>query len=98
LTVEQDRADLARRAADAEARRSFSYGLFDLGETELLGCVDIDPGGSPWTEPTVSWWVVDWLVDSPVERVLEAHLPVWVAEHWPSAAQPAWDRNCVGDV
>lgn len=98
LTVEQDRADLARRAADAEARRSFSYGLFDLGETELLGCVDIDPGGSPGFNPTVSWWVVDWLVDSPVERALEAHLPAWVAEYWPSAAPSIRDRNCVSDV
>ena len=43
LTVEQDREQLARREADAEQHRSFTYALFELGETELLGCVDIDP-------------------------------------------------------
>ena len=77
LTVDQDREQLVRREADTEQHRSFTYALFDLGETELLGCVHIDPG------PAVSWWVVDWLVDSPIERALDELIPVWISADWP---------------
>jgi hypothetical protein len=77
LTVQQDREQLARREADTDQHRAFTYALFDLGETELLGCVHIDPG------PAVSWWVVDWLVDSPIERALDEVIPAWIAADWP---------------
>jgi hypothetical protein len=78
LTVEQDRADLSCREVDADSHRAFTYGLFDLGETELVGCVHIDPG------PAVSWWVIDWLVDSPIERALKTLIPAWIAADWPT--------------
>jgi hypothetical protein len=77
LTVAQDREQLARCQAEADQHRSFTYAVFDLGETELLGCVHIDPG------PVVSWWVVDWLVDSPIERALDEIIPAWIAADWP---------------
>jgi RimJ/RimL family protein N-acetyltransferase len=83
LTVEQDREQLARREADAEQRRSYTYALFDLGETELLGCVDIDPGRGGKATAAVSWWVVDWLVDSPIEWALDETVPAWIAAEWP---------------
>jgi hypothetical protein len=77
LTIDQDCEQLARWEADAERRHSFTYALFDLGETELLGCVHIDPG------PVLSWWVVDWLVDSPVEQAFDELIPEWIAANWP---------------
>ena len=86
LTVEQDREQLARREMDADQHRSFTYALFDLGETELLGCVDIDPGPDEWPGAAVSWWVVDWLVHSPVEWALAEFVPAWLAADWPVAA------------
>lgn len=86
LTVEQDRDHLARREADTEQHRSFTYALFDLGETELLGCVDIDPAPDGHGAAAVSWWVVDWLVESPVEQALDRLIPAWIAADWPVAA------------
>ena len=67
--------DLAHREADATQHRSFTYALFDLGETELLGCVDIDPAPDGGGRRRGRWWVVDWLVDSPVERALDESCP-----------------------
>ncbi len=87
LTVEQDREHLAQREADTDQHRSFTYALFDLGETELLGCVDIDPAPDG-DAAAVSWWVVDWLVESPVERALDRLIPAWIAADWPIAARP----------
>jgi hypothetical protein len=77
LTIDQDREQLARWEADAERRHSFTYALFDLGETELLGCVHIEPGAA------LSWWVVDWLVGSPVEQAFDELIPEWIVTTWP---------------
>lgn len=43
MTHEMDREDLARHEAEIEAHESFNYALFDVDETELLGCVYVDP-------------------------------------------------------
>lgn len=84
MTYEQDRADLAHHEAEIAAHDSFNYALFDADETELLGCVYLDPpqkvGGA---DAEISWWVVDRLVGSDVQRELDALVPRWVAEDWP---------------
>ena len=62
MTYEQDRDDLARHETEIAAQETFNYAVLDAGETELLGCVYIDPpdeGCPPGTDALVSWWVVD---------------------------------------
>jgi len=83
MTVQQDRDDLAHHEAEIEQHESFNYALFDPGETELLGCVYIDPPAKVGADAEVSWWVVDPLVGGPVERALDALVPQWVAADWP---------------
>ena len=102
LTVEQDREQLACCEANAAQHRSFVYALFDLGETELLGCVHIDPDPVDGVTAAVSWWVVDWLVGSPIERALDELVPAWLAADWPFADSPDGTvragGNCASDV
>jgi RimJ/RimL family protein N-acetyltransferase len=86
MTAEQDREDLARHEAEIEAHESFNYALFDTGETELLGCVYIDPPEKPGADAEISWWVVDGLVGGEVERALDDLVPRWVAADWPLSA------------
>jgi hypothetical protein len=83
MTVEQDREDLALHEAEIEAHESFNYALFDADETALLGCVYIDPPEKVGADAEISWWVVDRLVGSDVERALDALLPRWIGEAWP---------------
>ena len=83
MTLEQDRDDLARHEAEIERHESFNYALFDPGETELLGCVYIDPPEKAGADAEISWWVVDSLIGGPVERALDALVPQWVAADWP---------------
>lgn len=83
MTAEQDRADLARHQAEIERHESFNYALFDTGETELLGCVYIDPPEKAGADADVSWWVVDLLVGGPVEAALDELVPRWLHEDWP---------------
>lgn len=83
MTAEQDRADLARHEAEIEAHESFNYALLDADETALLGCVYVDPPEREGADAEISWWVVDRLVGSPLERELDALVPRWIAEDWP---------------
>jgi len=83
MTVEQDRADLARHEADIERHESFNYALFDAEETALLGCVYIDPPEKAGADAEVSWWVVDRLAGTEVEAALDRLVPEWLARDWP---------------
>ncbi len=87
MTEEQDREDLARHEREIEAHQSFNYALFDEDETELLGCVYVDPPEKAGdADAEVSWWVVDRLVGTDVEAALDAFVPRWLAEEWPLRA------------
>ncbi len=86
MTREQDREDLAHHEAEIESHESFNYALFDAGETQLLGCVYIDPPAKVVADAEVSWWVVDKLVGSEVEDALDELVPRWLAEEWPLKA------------
>lgn len=85
MTLEQDREDLARHEAEIAAHESFNYAVLDAEETALLGCVYIDPPGEG-ADPVVSWWVVDELLGSDLERALDAFVPRWLADEWGFAA------------
>jgi hypothetical protein len=91
MTVEADRDDLAHHAREIEAHGSFLYGLFDDAEAELFGCLYIDPptkAGDVGAE--ISWWVVDELVGSEVEKAFDEFVPRWTAEEWPLPAPPRY--------
>ena len=43
MSLEADREDLAHHEAEIAALETFNYALLDADETELLGCVYVDP-------------------------------------------------------
>ena len=79
----QDREELRRNEDDTVAHRSFQYALFDLDETELTGCVYIDPTDKPGADADISWWVRDEYVGMVVERALDEWVPIWIKKCWP---------------
>jgi RimJ/RimL family protein N-acetyltransferase len=86
MTVEADREDLERHEREIEAHESFNYCILDEAETELLGCIYIDPpvSESPaGVDAEVSWWVVDAAVGTELEAAVDAFVPAWIAESWP---------------
>jgi hypothetical protein len=85
MTLEQDRDDLAHHEAEIAAHETFNYAILDEAETELLGCVYIDPpqeAASPGADAVVSWWVVDRMVDSDLDRELSEFVPRWLRDPW----------------
>jgi hypothetical protein len=83
MTREQDLEDLAHHEAEIDAHESFNYALFDAEESELLGCVYIDPPSKVGADAEISWWVVDRLVGSDVESALNSVVPQWISADWP---------------
>ena len=98
MTHEQDHADLARHEAEIEAHESFNYALFDRDEATLLGCVYVDPPEKVGADAEISWWVVDALVGTEVERTLDAFVPRWIAADWPLRAPRYVGRDLTWDA
>jgi len=85
MSYEADREDLAHHEAEIAAHETFNYAILDEGETELLGCVYIDPPdyrAPAGADATVSWWVVDERVGGELERAVGEFVPHWLAETW----------------
>jgi hypothetical protein len=83
MTYEEDRADLARHEREIAAHESFNYALLNLPETELLGCVYIDPPEKAGADADISWWVVDDKVCTGLADALDLLVPRWIAKVWP---------------
>jgi RimJ/RimL family protein N-acetyltransferase len=86
MTADQDRADLQRHWDEMQTHESFNYALFDADETELIGCVYIDPTRLPGHDAEISWWVRDEYVGSDVESALDMFVPLWIRRDWPLTA------------
>jgi hypothetical protein len=84
MTFEQDREDLERHEREIAAHESFNYAVLDEEESELLGCVYIDPPGDETDcDAIVSWWVVDDRVGTALEAELDSFVPQWLTNAWP---------------
>jgi RimJ/RimL family protein N-acetyltransferase len=83
MTREEDEEDLQHHEDEIQAQKSFNYALFDDQETELLGCVYIDPTDLSGADAEISWWVRDEYVGTAVEAELDALVPRWIADDWP---------------
>lgn len=83
MTAEQDREDLARHEEEIARHESFNYALLDADETELIGCVYIDPPEKAGADAEISWWVRDEYLGSDVESALDELVPRWIADEWP---------------
>ena len=85
MDYEADKEDLARHEAEIAASETFNYALLDEHESELLGCVYIDPPdprSPPGDDAVASWWVVDSEANGPLERALDEFVPRWLRERW----------------
>ena len=85
MTYEADQKDLARHEAEIARHETFNYAVVNEAETELLGCVYIDPPDEtspPGSDAIVSWWLVDRAVGTELERALDDVVPRWLADTW----------------
>ena len=82
MTYEADREDLARHEREIAEHVTFNYAVLDADETRLVGCVYVDPHDDDAVDAESSWWVVDELAGSTLERELDAFVPRWLTTTW----------------
>jgi hypothetical protein len=85
MSYQADKEDLARHEAEIAAHETFNYAILDEGETQLLGCIYVDPPdmrAPADANALVSWWVVDQQRGTDLERTIDAFVPRWLAEVW----------------
>lgn len=84
LTLEQNLIDLGWHQKEFQRRRSFAYTVVNLDESQVLGCVYIDPTRKVgynaevylWTRPPEQTSLIN-------EDKLRSAVRNWLKNHWP---------------
>jgi|SRR5581483_1901019 len=80
-TVALNLVDLGWHQKEFELRRSFAYTVVAPDESEVLGCVYLNP--SETHDARVQLWVRRSAYEAGLDPVLEAAVREWVATRWP---------------
>lgn len=83
LTLEQDLIDLGWHQKEFQIRRSFTYTVMSLDESQCLGCVYIVPSKTPEVDADVYLWVRQSEYEKGLEPILFETLKSWIADAWP---------------
>ena len=83
-TVRENLVDLGWHQKEFETRRSFAYTMVAPDESQVLGCVYVDP--SDTHDARVWMWVRRSAWDDGLDPVLEATVRDWIARDWPFAS------------
>ncbi len=81
MSLEENRADLQRHAADFTQRIGFTYTVLDRVEGDVIGCVYVYPSRSAEHDVTVQSWVRADQAD--LDRPLAAAIDHWLSAEWP---------------
>ncbi len=84
MSLDRNRDDLRRHAADFEAGRGFTFTVLEPATGDVIGCVYLYPAASPEADVTVQSWVraSHAELDVPLAEAVAA----WLATEWP------WER------
>jgi hypothetical protein len=80
-TIELNLVDLGWHQKEFQLRRSFAYTVVAPDESEVLGCVYLNP--SETHDAQIKLWVRQSAWDDGLDPVLEATVREWVATRWP---------------
>ena len=81
MTLEENRGDLVRHAADLVARTGFTYTVLEPATGTVIGCVYLYPGMTPDVDVQVRSWVR--AADAELDPVLYRAVVAWLAAAWP---------------
>lgn len=96
MTLDENRGDLERHAADFAARTGFTYTVLDDAGT-VIGCLYIYPPGNPGADGADAE-VRSWVSAAHAERDAELYRVVgdWLAEAWPFRSVRYAPRTAAG--
>lgn len=79
MTLDENRGDLQRHAADFEARTGFTYSILD--GNDIIGCLYIYPASDTATDASVASWVRSDRAE--MDGVVWQTVSAWLAGTWP---------------
>jgi len=83
LTFEQDLIDLGWHQKEFQRRRSFAYTVVTPSESEVTGCVYINPTPKRGYDAVIFLWARQSELKGGLETRLYAAVREWVAKEWP---------------
>lgn len=83
LTLEQDLIDLGWHQKEFQMRQSFAYTVVTPSESEVTGCVYINPTRKRGYDAVVYLWARQSELAGGLERRLHAAVRDWLARDWP---------------
>jgi hypothetical protein len=89
-TVAENLVDLGWHQKEFELRRSFAYTVVAPDESQVLGCVYLNP--SETHDARVNMWVRKTAWQDGLDPVLESAVRAWLDREWPFEAVDWGDR------
>jgi hypothetical protein len=90
-TVRENLVDLGWHQKEFELRRSFAYTVVAPDESQVLGCVYVDPAETH--DARVRMWVRRSAWEDGLDPVLEQTVREWIATRWPFARVTFAERD-----
>ncbi len=86
FTLEENRADLCRHEREFLAREAFAYTVIRPDESEVFGCVYLNPPQTAQMDVDVYLWTRDSQHSAGLTAKLYAQVKDWLADDWPFEA------------
>lgn len=83
LTFEQDLIDLGWHQKEFQMRSSFAYTVVSPDETEVIGCLYINPTTKGDYEARISMWIRTSMLDKGLDSILFNSVKEWIEKDWP---------------
>ena len=83
LTFEQDLIDLGWHQKEFQRRRSFAYTIVRLDESQVLGCLYINPTTKGDYDASITMWVRASMLDKGLDTILFNSVKQWITKDWP---------------
>jgi hypothetical protein len=83
FTLEENRRDLERHEQEFNDRDAFAYTVLCLDESQVLGCVYLNPPDSDTVDVDVHMWVRERDYEGGLALHLHRHVASWLTQTWP---------------
>ena len=83
LTFEQDLIDLGWHQKEFQMRSSFAYTVVSLDESEVLGCLYINPSTKGDYDARITMWIRTSMLNKGLDDILFNSVKEWIEKDWP---------------
>jgi len=83
FTIEQNLIDLGWHQKEFQNRSSFAYTVVSLDESQVIGCIYINPIVKGNYDAKITMWVRKSVVKNEFDSILFDSVKKWISEDWP---------------